>query len=85
MNEFKIYSLDDLFIRVKPALNVKLEDFYQSKRNFIKIEDIFECLSKTKWCYDTNLTLADIVDDILSVKLESVEEYLFKKLRKEIN
>lgn len=85
MNEFKIYSLDDLFIRVKPALNVKLQDFYQNKRNFIKIEDIFECLSKNKWCHDNNLTLYDIVDDILSIKSEVVEEYVFNKLRKEIN
>lgn len=63
--EFK--DIKELYKRVLPALKVK-KRLLLKKGIKIKEEDIFEYLAKEKWSKASNLTLSDIVSDIMNVK-----------------
>lgn len=63
-SEFK--NLNDLYNRILPALSFKKREI---KKQGIEIteKDIFNDL-KVKWSKSNNLTLSDIVEDIMSYK-----------------
>lgn len=63
--EFK--DIKELYKRVVPALKVKRK-LLLKKGIKVKEEDIFEYLAKEKWSKSFNLTLSDIVSDIINVK-----------------
>ncbi|MBQ9024475.1 MAG: hypothetical protein IJ105_04560 [Bacilli bacterium] len=63
--EFK--DIKELYKRVLPALRVKKRLFLK-KGIKINEEDIFEYLAREKWSKANNLTLSDIVSDIINVK-----------------
>lgn len=76
--EFK--SLNELYLRIKPALLSKKNDLFRNGIKYIKEEDIWNCLRETKWSKTTNLSLAEIVDDILNVDNYLIEKYVQKKM-----
>lgn len=63
---FEFKNLDDLYNRILPALSFKKREI---KKQGIEIteKDIFNDL-KIKWSKKINLTLSDIVEDIMSYK-----------------
>lgn len=63
---FEFKNLNDLYNRILPALSFKKREI---KRQGIEIteKDIFNDL-KIKWSKSNNLTLSDIVEDIMSYK-----------------
>ena len=65
--DIEFNSIKELYKRVVPALRVKRRILL---KNGIKVkeEDIFKYLAKEKWSKDNNLTLSDIVSDIINVK-----------------
>ena len=63
--EFK--DIKELYKRVVPALRCKKRMFLKKGIN-VKEEDIFKYLAKEKWSKGNNLTLSDIVSDIINVK-----------------
>ena len=69
INDFK--SIDELFDRVEPALKIKVEEGkalgYQITEN-----DIWKYLVETRWKKAHNLTLSDIVNDILNLDLNDL-------------
>ena len=48
--------------------------------NYIKLEDIWNYLKEVKWKNDTNLSLYDMVSDVLEVPDEVIDDYLKHKL-----
>ena len=72
-------NLSQLYNRVKPALKSKCLDFKRLGINNISEADIWNYLKNNVWNKGKDLTLADIVDDIMSVNLEALDEYLTKK------
>lgn len=64
--DIEFNDVKQLYQRVKPALRTKRRILL---KNGIKIseKDIFEYLVKLKWSKAKNLTLNDIVSDILNV------------------
>ncbi len=75
-------TLKDLYNRVTPALKSKVRELERSQVFFITEKDIWDCLRKTKWKEETDLTLFDIVNDILFI--EEKELYNFVNLRKKM-
>lgn len=69
-------SLEELKQRVTPALNTKLKELKTKNYNNIKLEDIWNYLIKSKWRTANNLTLYDIINDILNLNNEEIEEYI---------
>ena len=70
--EFK--TIDELYQRVLPALKSKTKEFKKKKKD-INEEEIWNVLSKYKWIDSVNLTLFDIVDDILKLTITDFNNY----------
>jgi hypothetical protein len=78
--EFK--SVIDLYNRVKPVLNSKVKELKREKYDYIKEEDVWNYLIKTKWSNAHGLVLCDVVDDILHIENEKLEAYIKEKHKK---
>lgn len=78
MREYK--SQKELYLNLIPALNVKIK--YLKKNNFKEItrEDIWNYLRDSKWKYSVDLTLADMVNDIIHTDNDDINNY---KMRNE--
>lgn len=64
------YMLDykteqELYQGLIPALNVKIKNLKKNKIKDITKEDIWNYLKETKWKNSIDLTLADMVQDII--------------------
>ena len=68
IDEFR--SQEELYQRVYPALKSKVREFELEKK--VTELEIWNFLSK-KWKEEEHLTLYDIVDDIMKLKLEEVK------------
>lgn len=78
--ELNFTSREELFNRVKPALNAKKEEMHRLGYPYITINDIWNYLVETKWKSGKNLTLSDIVSDIIHSDNRKIDEYLKGKL-----
>lgn len=76
--EFKFTSLEDLFKKVKPALNTKVADLRRHNIRYINEEDIWHYLRKNYWVKAEKLSLGEIVNDILSTPNAELESYMAK-------
>ena len=83
MNEIKFSSLEELYNRLKPALRSKIKELHKLDKVYIKENDIFEYLSDNKWETSNNLTLDQMVDDILYADNSKLDEYVQRKIVKE--
>ena len=73
-------SIKELYERVKPALITKSKELKRMNYFYIKEEDIWNYLKEVKWKNDTNLSLYDMVSDVLEVPDEVIDDYLKHKL-----
>ena len=64
-------NLLELKQRITPALITKVKEI----NSYVTEEDIWNYL-KIKWKKSTNLTLYDIINDIIKLKKEDIEEYV---------
>ena len=76
--EFGINSKIDLYKRLTPALNCKKRELERLDINYIKKEDIWNYLLKTKWESVTGLDLSEMVDDILNLDNNELVEFVDK-------
>ena len=66
----------ELYLRILPALRVKQRLLSITKYPNIKNEDIWKYLSNTKCRYSHNLTLNEIVNDIITVQVEEINKFI---------
>lgn len=59
-------SLDELYKRIKPALNVKVKEINRIGFKNINEEDIWNFLKETKWSKSVDLLLYEMVNDIFN-------------------
>ena len=81
--DFGIKNQTDLFKRVKPALISKENELKRIKKGYIKSGDVWNYLIKHKWKQTTNLSLYDMVDDILNIDNDLLDKYIKSKENKE--
>ena len=81
MYEYK--SQKELYNNLVPALNVKLRLLKNSNYNDITKRDIWNYLKVNKWQNSINLTISEMVNDIIHADNKEIE--IFKKKTKEIN
>lgn len=79
MNEFN--SLQELYNRLTPAFNSKLSEM--KKYKYIKQIDIWNYLSESKWNNKKDLSLYEMVDDILNLNVDNLDEYVLNNINKE--
>ncbi len=81
--EYEFKSLQELYDRIKPALISKCSEFKKIGYKNIKESDIWNYLVDKKWTKSKELTLSDMVEDIFSINLDSINDYLLKKISNE--
>lgn len=74
-------GLEELYKRIKPALRTKKEEMKRRGFIYIKEEDIWNYLKDKKWINSKNLTLYQMVDDVLNVDDIVIDNYLKEKLK----
>lgn len=75
-------SEKELYQSLRGAFNVKLR-MIKDNYDYIKSIDIYNYLKITKWCKATNLSISEMVNDIISVDIQKVDEYIKEKIKKE--
>lgn len=85
MMDEKFTSLEELYKRLLPALKSKEKELHQNHMIYIKKEDIWKYLKEKKWNRGINLTLFDMVDDILNTDNLLIDEYVRKERFKDKN
>ncbi len=75
-------SEEELYQRLKPALITKQSEMIRNNYTYIKKEDIWNYLKEIKWKNSSDLSLYDIVNDVLNVEDYEIDNYLKEKLNK---
>jgi len=75
-------SEKELYHSLKGAFNVKLR-MIKDEYDYIKMVDIWNYLKINKWCKDKNLSLSEMVNDIIDVDISKVDSFLKKYLKEE--
>ena len=81
-------SVEELYKRVYPALRSKVKEFRRNDINYIKEEDVWNCLVEKYWKKQKGLLLSDVVDDILNTDNKIIEDFVkeeMKKVKREAN
>ena len=79
MNEYK--NMRELFNSLKPAFDVKLR-LINKDYDYITRTDICNYLKINNWCKDVNLSISEMVDDIMMVDIYKVDRFLKDHLKK---
>ena len=79
MVDEKFDSITELYRRVLPALRSKKKELTINKLPFVTEKDIWDYLRNNKWNKETNLTLFDIVNDILMLEESTIIDYIKSK------
>lgn len=83
MDEIKFNSLTDLYSRLLPALRCRSNEIKRLGYSYIHEEDIWNFLKETKWINDTNLSLADMVSNIMEANELNIDNYIKKRIENE--
>ena len=80
--KMKYNSQEELFKSLRGAFQVKLR-IIKDEYDYIKMVDIWNYLKINKWCKDKNLSISEMVNDIIDVDIEKVDLFLKKHLKEE--
>ena len=81
MDEFRFKSLGELYKKLLPALNTKVGDLKRANIKYIKEIDVWNYLKDNYWKNRSDLTLGEMVNDILSTPNFKLEEYATRESR----
>ena len=73
-------SEEELFNSLRGAFNVKLR-LIKNNYSYIKIIDIWNYLKINKWIKTKNLSISEMVNDIINVDIEKVDKYLKESIK----
>ena len=73
-------SLEELYQRIRPALKTKKDEMKRAGLIYIKEEDIWNYLKEVKWINSKNLSLYQMVNDVLNADNMLIDKYLKEKL-----
>ncbi len=73
-------SLEELYNRLRPALNAKMSELKVNGYGYLKNEDIWNYLKEKKWKNSHDLMLSDMVSDILNTDNVLIDDYFKEKI-----
>jgi len=73
-------SLEELYNRVKPALETKCSEMKRVGYSYIKEEDIWNYLKEIKWKKSNDLSLHEMINDILNTDNVAIDSYFKDKM-----
>ena len=74
-------SVEELYKRIKPALKTKKKEMERLGYSYIKEKDIWYYLKDNKWRLSNNLSLYQMVTDILNCDNLLIDNYVKSKLK----
>ena len=80
MENIKFNSLEELYKRLIPAMETKVNELKRNGIRYISIDDIWNYLKINKWSKSKNLTLSKCVDDILNTSDLEYRKYIKNKM-----
>ena len=80
--DIEFNSIKELYDRLKPALNSKVNELKRYDIDYIKANDIWNYLKETRWKISKNLVLCDMVSDIFSLDNQVIDNYVKEEIRK---
>ena len=80
MDDIKFTSLNELYTRLLPALNTCIRELIREGLHYIKAEDIWNFFKETKWNKANNLSLHEMVEDILNCGKNDIDNYFKEKM-----
>ena len=81
--DYEFSSKEELFKRVKPALNAKVGELHRFGYTYINQMDVWNYLIENIWIKSKDLMLSDIVNDILHTDNKKIDTYLKSKITDE--
>lgn len=81
--EFEFSSKEELYHHVKPALKAKKSELKKTRYDYIQEVDLWNYLIKNKWTKAHDLTLFDIVQDIMHLDWKDVDAFLKEEHKKQ--
>lgn len=76
------HSQEELFKKLHGAFKVKLR-MIKRKYDYIKMVDIWNYLKINKWSKDKNLSISEMVNDIIDVDIDKVDLFLKRHIKEE--
>lgn len=73
-------SEEELFNSLRGAFNVKLR-LIKDNYSYIKMIDIWNYLKLNKWIKTKNLSISEMVNDIIDVDIEKVDSFLKERIK----
>lgn len=80
MSNIKFNSLEELYKRLIPAMETKVQELKLDGISYITVDDIWNYLKTNKWSKSKDLTLSKCVDDILNTKNIEYKKYVKEKM-----
>lgn len=77
-------SQEELYKKVEPALKSKVKDLTRRGVNYVQKADVWNYLKNEVWCKKTNLTLGEIVNDIMTIPNRELESYVQDVMSKKV-
>lgn len=81
--DIEFTSVKELYDRLTPALRTKKNEMKRCGYSYIKEEDIWNYLKQIKWQNATDLSLYEMVNDVLNTDNETIDTYIKQKLKNE--
>lgn len=81
--EFEFRSLKELYDRLTPALSTKCNEMKRVGYSYIKEEDIWNYFKEIKWRKAVDLSLHEMVNDVLNTDNVIIDKYMKDKLKTE--
>ena len=79
--DLEFSSLKELYNRIKPALETKANEMRMSGYAYIKDEDIWNYLKEIKWKKASDLSLHEMINDILNTDNVLIDSYVKNKMK----
>ena len=79
--DIEFNSLQELYQRIRPALRTRMRELHRLGYDYVKEEDIWNYLKETKWKTASDLSLSEMVSDILNVDEFKFDKYMKNKLK----
>lgn len=79
--DIEFNSVSELYNRLLPALRSKVTELKNNGYDYLNVNDVWNYLKDTRWQNSHNLTLSDMVSDILYSDNELIDAYFKLHLR----
>ena len=78
MEDLKFRTLEELYRKLLPALTTKVNELKRNNISYISEKDIWHYLKNKYWKNKSDLTLGEMVNDILTTPSDNIQEYVIK-------